>query len=521
MTEIDLIGLTDEELKNKIRQDNPILPEHIVDLFLKTLKQSDAESPELHYTINDIYKELNELTKKTQPAKLEDILKKVRNIKARIKKNADEKERKDKLQAEQNRMEKLLEVEDGYMKGICSLSNCVPRIKNLSEANPDYPCDNFKPDECFTENDAEDLTKAIYDEIVWDKLFENKQIYFNQFNEYLNKYIFEKIPYTYQYLYNVEKTTKGLGISTKLITDLDHPCKDINTVFNLKCKNKYTSYSGANFSIFHIALHSKESKKYAVQPSRRARRHEVACGYYSRSENTSGVRIGAFHYKIDNYKIPNTLSKTNCESVLGDKSPYKKIIFDGETQKFSLLYDEFNYPAEAIKTELIKNNKLIYFNIFHNCIYNLFICYLNEFMLPTISIKTHREYNFRSEGDYISYCNSKGGYGFLLSKLPPSQLDNESVLNRHIQQIELNRTSFDAKYPVNELSRARSRASIRSKDRSRASIRSKDRSRASIKSKDRSSANITSNVKFRSHPIYLGGLKRRLSLSKKRTRRLS
>jgi hypothetical protein len=514
MAEIDLIGLTDEALKNKIRQDNTTLPEHIVDLFLTKLKQSEVESPDLHYTINDIYKELNEITKKAQPAaKLEEILKKVKNIKARIKKNADEKEKKDKLQAEQNRMDRLLEVEDGYMKGICSLSNCVPRIKNLSEATPDYPCDNFKPDDCFTENDAEDLTKAIYDEIVWDKLFENKQLYFNQFNEYLNKYIIDKIPYTYQYLYNVEQKTKDLGISTKLITDLDHPCKDINSVFNLKCKNKYTSVSGANFSIFHIALHSKESKKYTVQPSRRSKRHEVACGYYSRSENTSGVRIGAFHYKIDNYKIPDTLSKSNCESVLGDKSPYKKIIFNSETQKFSLLYDDFDYPAEAIQKELIKTNKLIYFNIFHNCIYNLFICYLNEFMLPTISIKTHREYNIRSEGDYISYCNSKGGYEFLLSKLPSTQLENESVLNRHIQhiqQIEINRASFDAKYPVKERSRARSRASIRSKDRSRASIRSKDRSRASIRSK----------VKFRSHPIYLGGLKRIRSLSKKQTRRL-
>ena len=260
--------------------------------------------------------------------------------------------------------------------------------------------------------------------------------YFNTFNEYLNKYIITRLPSAFQYLYNTK--ARDVGISVRLLTENDNPCGDINVGFQTLCrKGTRIAENGLMFSIFHIAFHSKESKKYTppIVPKKK-KRNQLACGYYSRAEITSGVIFGAFHYKIDNYTGFDTLTKTNCEGILGDKSPFKKLTFDSvASKKFLLNYNDFHFHDAEIKSYLDKSNKFLIFNMFHNCIYNLFIYYLNEFILPTISNNTYSNYDIQSEKDYSDYCIGKGGFDFLISKLSDQHLYDETKLKLFTEMI--------------------------------------------------------------------------------------
>ena len=73
--------------------------------------------------------------------------------------------------------------------------------------------------------------------------------------------------------------------------------------------------------------------------------------------------------------------------------------------------------------------------MFHNCIYNLFVYYLNEFILPTISNNTYQKYKIKSEKDYSDYCHAKGGFDFLITKLSDQHLYDETAVKLIIERI--------------------------------------------------------------------------------------
>jgi hypothetical protein len=436
-TQIDLRGLTDEELLEIIHHDKTY------QIILEKLKESNPEDSSLPFNINDVFAELIQIIRRlpndvniyTSLSKLQ------KSIKKRLSEQRQQKDKKlsaDKTAAEIDERNKDLFREDieGYIKGICTLNNCIKKIKNFSPEKPDYACPNYNPDDCLTELDVVDLPVNFYNEIHWPTLFKNKMFYFNTFNEYLNRYLIQRLTGTFQYLYNTDYD--DIGVFAKLITENDHPCKDINVVFQTVCrKGSRIAQEGIMFSIFHIALHSKESKKYTPPiVSREKNRNQLACGYYSRAEITSGVIFGAFHYKIDNYTGFDTLTKTKCEGILGDKSPFKKLTFDSaDSKKFLLNYNDFQFHDEEIKSDLDKSNKFLIFNMFHNCIYNLFIYYLNEFILPTISNNTYSNYDIQSEKNYSDYCIGKGGFDFLISKLSDQHLYTETKLKLFTEMI--------------------------------------------------------------------------------------
>ena len=500
---IDLQPLRDEQLREIIRNEErfnkKIDQEEIFNLIFYKLTESTHDDESLPLTINDIYAELIQMIGRLQTA--DKIKSSLSSSKQKIKKRISDKKKQDdeklaeaqrKAATDQINEELSREDGDGYIKGICTLTNCIKKIKNSSPEQPDYACPNYNTDDCLTELDVDDLTVGIYNEIHWATLFKNKMFYFNMFNEYLNRYLVERLTGTFQYLYNIDYD--DIGVSAKLITENDHPCEDINVVFQTLCR-KGKSLSQYYFAIFHIALHSKESKKYTPPNTSRdiakKKRNQLACGYYSRAESTSGVRMGAFHYKIDNYTGSDTLTKTKCDGILGDKSPFKKLAFDSVASKnFLLNYNDFQFHDAEIKSDLDKFNKFLIFNMFHNCIYNLFVYYLNEFILPTISNKTYQQYNFQSSKNFDDYCIKKGGFEFLISKLSSKDISSELTIKFLI------RSDLNGGKHITILKKSRKGSKDR-KDRNSTKGR-KDR-KSSKGRKDRKSSKGRRNVSIRQH----------------------
>jgi hypothetical protein len=160
-------------------------------------------------------------------------------------------------------------------------------------------------------------------------------------------------------------------------------CKDIIVSFKVPCIRGTSS--NHNFQIFHIALHSRMPYYNKADDI-----NTYACGYAVKNDSTY-IDCGPFHYKIDNncLDLANFLNKDpnkGCYTSFGFSKidtaicPFKKFEFNPENARFIRNNDLFIIPdpdTATIEPECMT---------IHRIIYNKFIDFWNNYILPDVSL---------------------------------------------------------------------------------------------------------------------------------------
>jgi len=271
----------------------------------------------------------------------------------------------------------------------------------MLQMNDNRLCTSFNANNCVQPGTNYD---KLYNRINWSVFKQNSTQFFENFSDWLTGIFVANGPTVigphncndlFNYCYGMPiSPVIGQGsvgfFKPKDITGYNGShCDDINFVFRIPCLVGTGTHGPTDQQIFHIALHPKLAKniiQHEVGQQGVTLRSRYACSF---RKAKIGASSGAFHYKIDNIASPADKNANTCIETLSGPSndnplPYKclHIANDGTFIPYN------NDPANPASGLFVDNPPQaivdVHRNELHLFIYNQFIDYFNQTILPLL-----------------------------------------------------------------------------------------------------------------------------------------
>ncbi len=276
---------------------------------------------------------------------------------------------------------------------LCKLSNCIPHT--YDESNQQHVCTEYDPKRCFGVRKKD---MPFYESINWDMLTSMANQFMNDFMVQLNAWYNTNHENFQDIVKNVYPNIVARGASPNtlfikvenLVKEQSRKCNDFNFAFRIECQSDtgaISDKSSHTFRLFHIAVHPEKPKYFQIEkPDHVITRSMFTCGFFPKNheDTESECGSGSFHYKIDNYVLPNKLNSPNCNKKLDEnKCPFKSFVPSSETPGMfelndDMLFQNISFPSEFnIETQ----DNFVRLHLF---IYNKFIQFWNTRIFPTV-----------------------------------------------------------------------------------------------------------------------------------------